>query len=60
MDDAAERQLAAIVKGWQLELAERERDGDPYNEGYMAALGRCIQAFKLVAGDPDNPEDNHD
>jgi hypothetical protein len=41
-------QITALIKGWQQELAERARDGDPYNEGYMDALDRCIQALKLL------------
>ena len=48
MAELTQLQIAALIKGWQQELAERERDGDPYNEGYMDALDRCVQALKLL------------
>jgi len=44
----AERQIAALTEGLRQELAERERDGDPYNEGYMDALDGCVKALELI------------
>ena len=48
MAETVQLQIAALIENWQRELAERERDGDPYNEGYMDALDGCVKALELI------------